>query len=61
MPKFTVPKFAKGSTPLLEEGASAIHSAEDSVAPETVVGALVQEVDLVTSLMETVNVLPLAE
>lgn len=30
--KLTVPKFASGSTPLLLEGASAIHSAEPSCA-----------------------------
>ncbi len=27
--KFTVPKLASGSTPVKEEGASSIHSAED--------------------------------
>lgn len=56
-PNFTVPKFASGKTPLLDDGASAIHSAEDSDATETVVGELVQEVDLVVSVIETVNAL----
>jgi hypothetical protein len=52
-----VPKFASGKTPKYEEGASAIHSAEVSVAPDTV--ADVEKVAPVfLSVMETVNTPP---
>jgi hypothetical protein len=53
-PKLAVPKFASGSTPLEDEGASAIHSAEDMAAFETV-PVVVKDLPVLPSVMVTVN------
>ena len=53
-----MPKFASGNIPLDDEGASAIHSAEDLAALLTVCVVL-NDLPVVTSVMVAVNVLPL--
>jgi hypothetical protein len=55
--KETVPKLARGRTPPLEDGASAIHSAEDRWAECTLADVL-KETPVVVSVIVTVN-LPL--
>jgi len=55
--KETVPKSARGRTPPLEDGASAIHSAEDRWAECTLADVL-KETPVVVSVIVTVN-LPL--
>jgi hypothetical protein len=55
-PKFTVPKLASGKTPRDDDGASAIHSAEDLAAFETV-PVVVKDLPVLPSVMVTVNVL----
>ena len=50
--KLTVPKFAKGNTPNIEEGASSIHSAEDRFAR---FADCVVEYDWLPSVMDNVN------
>ena len=54
-PKSAVPKFANGSTPNIDEGASTIHSAEDSVAPDWL-PVVVKVHASVLSFMTRVNV-----
>jgi hypothetical protein len=60
--KFTVPKLASFTgvqfDPLQTEGASAIHSADDSAADEAVCGGGENDQPLLTSLMVRVNVDP---
>jgi hypothetical protein len=56
IPKFTVPKFASGNTPRYDEGASAIHSAEDIAAFETV-PVVVKDLPVLPSVIVTVNML----
>jgi len=53
-----VPKFASGSTPKFDEGASTIHSAEDSVAPDWL-PVVVNVHPSVTSVIVSVYVVPL--
>jgi hypothetical protein len=55
-PKFTVPKFDSGNTPRYDEGASAIHSAEDIAALETV-PEVVKDLPVLPSVIVTVNTL----
>jgi hypothetical protein len=57
-PKSTVPKSARGRTPELLDGASAIHSADDRAAEETDVLVL-NDFPLVSSASVTVNSLVL--
>ncbi len=54
----TVPKSARGRMPPLEDGASAIHSADDRWAECTLADVL-KEWPVVVSVMVTVNDLPL--
>lgn len=56
--KLTVPKLASGSTPELDDGASAIHSAEPRAAPLRLL-FVVNVQPLVLSLMVNVKLLPL--
>jgi hypothetical protein len=57
VPKWTEPKSARGSTPPLDEGASAIHSAEDLCAELTL-----EDVEklwpVVRSVIVTLNLVP---
>src|SRR5215467_3968552 len=53
----TVPKLASGRIPPLEEGASAIHSADECWAPLTLED-LLNEAPVVVSFMVTVKDLP---
>src|ERR1035441_9821708 len=59
-PRSTVPKSARGRIPppAVQQGASAIHSADDRARPETV-ALLVKTLPVVTSSMEMVNFEPL--
>lgn len=56
--KLTVPKSASGRMPPLEDGASAIHSAEERWAPLTLAEVL-NETPVCVSVMVTVKDLPL--
>ena len=56
--KLTVPKSASGRIPPLDDGASAIHSAEVRCAPDTFAD-LLNEAPVDVSVMVTVNDLPL--
>lgn len=56
--KDTVPKSARGRMPPLEEGASAIHSAEERCAPLTFAEVL-EVAPVVVSVIVTVKDLPL--
>ena len=56
--KETVPKSARGRTPPLEDGASAIHSAEDRWAECTLADVL-KEAPVFVSVIVTVKDLPL--
>ena len=56
--KETVPKSARGRMPPLEDGASAIHSAEDRCA-ECTFAEVLKETPVVVSVIVTVKDLPL--
>ena len=58
VPKYTVPKLASGRTPPLDEGASAIHSADERWA-EFTLADLLADAPVVVSVMFTVKDLPL--
>jgi hypothetical protein len=60
VPYDAFPKSARGSMPPLEEGASAIHSADDRCAPLTLADVL-EDWPVVASLMETTNERPLKD
>jgi len=58
VPKDAVPKLARGRTPPLDEGASAIHSADERCA-EFTLADLLADWPVVVSVIVTVNVRPL--
>ncbi len=57
VPNAAVPKLARGRTPPLDEGASAIHSAEERWA-EFTWADLLADAPVVVSVIVTVKVLP---